>query len=261
MTDIEHRLRAAMAAAAEPAPPGLLDSVRRRHQQHVLRVRVACIGAAAAVAIAGSVTARAVLAGPGGPAPAGLSPAAGSTATATIPPIPPIPRVTGHGLPGTVLENCQTATGGTLGSDWQRRSAHAGPVWFIYAKVAGTYQGGPTRPGGKVTTSAMAIAVADGHRAVVRVAPQAAGQFLFLGDFKNTGAYSMRDGQPGLTLAGCPRGPAGTHIPARYAPGLTLFWQGYVTDLTGCLPLQVRALPGGHTIPVTLRLGRRGCAS
>ncbi len=47
MTDFERRLRAAMAASAEPAPAGLLDGIHRRHRRHVRRVATACVAVVA----------------------------------------------------------------------------------------------------------------------------------------------------------------------------------------------------------------------
>jgi hypothetical protein len=56
-------------------------------------------------------------------------------------------------------------------------------------------------------------------------------------------------------------GPAGTRIPEIYAPGLTLFWEGYVTDLRGCIPVQVRASAASPPIRVTLAAGAGNCGS
>ena len=67
----------------------------------------------------------------------------------------------------------------------------------------------------------------------------------------------MTDGAPGLTLSGCPAGPIGTGIPESYAPGLTIFWEGYVTDLRGCIPVEVRTTP--HSTPVRVTIAAPGC--
>jgi hypothetical protein len=252
MTDFERRLRAAMAAAAEPAPAGLLDGVHHRHRRHVRRVATACV-AVVAVGIAGTVVARGILAaspaarGPG-PGPVAAGPAA-------------VPSSTPTGAPDTVLRDCQSANGGTLGSNWKAQSVHAGPVWFIYARPA-TPSPSHRLAVGKIRASAMVIAVRNGHTAVVTAAPSLGGRFRFLAVFNtNWTLNTLSVGTRGLTLAGCPAGQAGHHIPARYAPGLTMFWEGFVTDLRGCIPLDVRASPGSHPVRVTIAATDGGCRS
>jgi hypothetical protein len=92
--------------------------------------------------------------------------------------------------------------------------------------------------------------------------PAAAKRFRFLARFNGNGKrYTMAEGAPNLFLSGCPVSRAGTHIPQSYAPGLTLFWQGYVTDLRGCVPLQVYASSGARPIRVTVPAGRAACRS
>ncbi len=73
--------------------------------------------------------------------------------------------------------------------------------------------------------------------------------------------YTLSEGAPGLTLAGCPAAQVGHHIPARYAPGLTMFWEGFVTDLRGCIPLDVRASSGSQPVRVTIAATDGGCGS
>jgi hypothetical protein len=254
MTDFERRLRAALAAAAEPAPAGLLDGIHRRHRRHVQRVATACV-AVVALGVAGTLVTRGILAaGPAGRGPAATGPAA----TGPVSPAP-VPSSTATGAPGTVLRDCQSSNGGTLGSNWKALSVHAGPVWFIYAR--------PATPGhrlavGKTRASAMAIAVRNGHTAVVTAAPSLGGRFRFLGSFNGGGTpYTLSEGAPGLTLAGCPAIPVGHRIPARYASGLTMFWEGFVTDLRGCIPLDVRASSGSPPVRVTIAATDGGCGS
>ena len=257
MTDFEHRLRAAMAAAAEPAPAGLLDGIYRRHRRHVRRVATAC-AAVVAVGIAGTLVTRGVLAtGPAGGGSGGAGPAATSPAVSPA----AVPSSTATGAPGTVLRDCQSNNGGTLGSHWKAQSVHAGPVWFIYARPASP---SPSRrlTVGKTRASAMAIAVRNGHTAVVTAAPSLGGRFRFLGGFNNSGTpYTLSEGAPRLTLAGCPASPLGHHVPASYAPGLTMFWEGFVTDLRGCIPLEVRASPDSPLVRVTIAATDGGCGS
>ena len=256
MTDFERRLRAAMAAAAEPAPAGLLDGIHRRHRRHVRRVATACV-AVVAVGVAGTLVTRGILAtGPAGRGPGGTGPAV------TGPAISPaaVPSSTASAAPGTVLRDCQSNNGGTVSSNWKAHSVHAGPVWFIYARPA-TPSPSHRLAVGKTRPSAMIIAVSNGRTAVVTAAPVLRGRFRFLAGFNNSGTpYTLSEGAPGLTLAGCPASPAGTHIPAGYAPGLTMFWEGYVTDLRGCIPVEVRTSPGSPPIRVTLAAGNGGCS-
>jgi hypothetical protein len=238
MTDFERRLRAAMAAAAGPAPSGLIAGIRRRHRRHVLRLAAAGAVMATGVAVAMPLVVHGIEAGHGTP----RRVAAGTTGThaAGVP----------HVGPRTALRDCQNAIGGTLSSDWKRYSVQAGPVWFMLARP-------PTRARklstGTVSVSALPIAVSNGHTAVVTVAPSVAGEFRFLASFNaNNHPYTLAEGSRALKLVGCPAGPIGTHIPAGDAPGLTIWWQGYVTDLRGCVPVEVRVPPATKVIRVTL---------
>ena len=178
MTDFERRLRAALAASAEPAPAGLLDGIHRRHRRHVRRVATACV-AILAVAAGGTVITRGLLAGRGGTGPVSTPPAlAGPQAAPSSP---------ATAAPGTVLRDCQSNNGGTLSSNWKALSLHAGPVWFIYAR--------PSTPSpshrltvGKTRASAMIIAVRNGRTALITAAPALGGRFRFLGGFNTNGA-------------------------------------------------------------------------
>ncbi len=255
MTDIERRLRAAMLASTQPAPPGLLDGIRRRHRRHHRRAAVAC-AAVVAFGVAGTLVTRGVLAGPGGTSPAATGPAATGPAIISS----AAPSSTATAAPGTVVRDCQSNNGGTLGSDWKTQSVHAGPVWFIYVRPQGTVSPGSRLSTGKVAASAMVIAVENGRTAVVRAAPELHGRFRFLASFHGGGQpYTLAEGAPGLTLAGCPPDPPGTRIPAIYAPGLTQFWEGYVTNLRGCIPLEVRSSSASKPIRVTVAAPYGGC--
>ena len=256
MTDFERRLRAAMAAAAEPAPAGLLDAIHRRHQRHVRRVATACV-AVVAVGIAGTLVTRGMLA----TGPAGRGPGGGPVSTGPAVSPAAVPSSTATGVPGTVLRDCQSNNFGTLGSHWKAQSVPAGPVWFIYVRPASSSPSGRLTVG-KTRVSAMIIAVRNGHTAVVTGAPSLGGRFRFLAGFNNSGTpYTLSEGAPGLTLAGCPASPIGHHVPAGDAPGLTMFWQGFVTDLRGCIPLEVRDASGGHPVRVTVAATDNGCGS
>jgi Sigma-70 region 2 len=246
------------AAVAEPAPAGLLDGVHRRHRRHVRRVATACV-AVAAVVIAGTLVTHGILAtGPAGGGSGGTGPAAASPAASPA----AVPSSTATSAPGTVLRDCQSNNFGTLGSDWKAHSVHAGPVWFIYVRPGSTPSPSHRPAAGKTRVSAMIIAVRNGHTAAVTAAPSLGGRFRFLAGFNDSGApYTLSQGAPRLTLAGCPASQVGHHIPAGDAPGLTMFWEGFITDLRGCIPLEVRASPGSHPVRVTIAATGGGCGS
>jgi hypothetical protein len=238
MAEFERWLRAAMAAATEPAPAGLLAGIRRRHRRHLRRVGAACLAGVAAVGIAVPLATRGMLAGP-------------ATRTAAS---PARTAVRPAAAPGTVLRDCQSNNNGTLGAGWQADSVQAGPVWFIYMRPKNTTPSSQRLVAGKLTASAMTIAVSNGRTAVVTAAPATRGRYRFLAYFNDDGTpYTLTEGAPGLTLAGCPAGQAGT--------GLTMFWEGYVTDLRGCIPLEVRTSPAGQPIRVNLPAPGGGCGS
>jgi hypothetical protein len=248
MTEFERRLRAAMAAAAEPPPAGLLDAIRRRHRRHVRRVGAACVGAVTAVAIAVPLVTHGIVTRP-----ADRGPASHPSA---------LPRVPPAGPPGAVRRDCANNNNGTLGRNWKTYSVHAGPVWFIYVRSNGARSLRSGLTVGKPAASAMVIAIRNGRTATVTDAAAAGGRFRFLAGFNGNGKpYTMTEGAPSLTMSGCPASPAGTNIPESYAPGLTMFWQGYVTDLRGCVPLEVRASRAAGPVTVTVPAGRAAYCS
>jgi hypothetical protein len=247
VTDFERRLRTAMAAAAEPPPTGLLDGIRRRHRRHRLRVGTACLAAVAVAGITVPLATRGIPAGP----------AATTTSSPAARPGTPAP------VTGTVLRDCQSNNNGTVSANWQADSVHAGPVWFIFMRPKNPAASSQRLITGKLTASAMAIAISNGRTAVVTAAPATKGRYRFLAHFNNDGSpYTLAEGAPGLNLVGCPVSPIGTRIPASYAPGLTMFWEGYVTDLRGCIPLEVRTAPASQPIRVILPVAPGGgCGS
>lgn len=258
-----------MTAMSEPPPPGLLAAIRRRHARHVRRVGAGGVAAVAAIALAITPVAHALRAGAGSVAPGSDSAGSGSG-----PAVPgsgaarsaPASRPTA--VAGTVLRDCRTENNGVLGSSWQAQSLHVGPAWLVYARVKGVWSSSPRGPDrsiphladSKLTPTAAAIAVPNGSTVVVSATPAARRHFRFLPDLHgNTGGYSLRDGSPDLTLVGCPASPVGTGIPEAYAPGLTMYWVIYITDLPRCLPLQVRQLPAGKLRRVTVSTAGGTC--
>jgi len=238
MSEFERRLRAAMAATAGPAPSGLLEGIRRRHRLYVTRLTAALAVTTTGIAVAVPLAVHGIEGGHGTPRPV--------TSGLPGPTVPSRP----HAGPNTALRDCQNANGGTLSSDWKRQSVHAGPVWFMFARPANGVQ--KPRPS-TVAASALPIAVSNGHTAVVTAAPSVAGRFRFLASFNSANQpYTLSEGKRALKLVGCPAGPTGFDIPASYAPGLTMWWQGYVTNLRGCIPLDVRVPPATKVIRVSL---------
>jgi hypothetical protein len=73
-------------------------------------------------------------------------------------------------------------------------------------------------------------------------------RFRFLTRATSSGSYTLNDGVRALTLVGCRSYRIFPGIPPGYAAGLTLFYLplGYVTDLTGCLRLQIAEPPSWH---------------
>jgi hypothetical protein len=270
MDELERRLRAAMTARSEPPPPGLLAAVRRRHTRHVRRAGAGGVAAVAAIALAFTPVTHALRAGVGsitsgsGSAGSGAGPAGpGSGAARSAPAARPT------AVPGTALRDCQTENNGELGSNWQAQSLHVGPVWLVYAQLKDTWpssrrvSGGfmPHLKNGKLAPAAgVIIAVPNGTTAEVSATPAARQHFRFLTDlYGNAGRYTLRDGSPGLTIAGCPASPVGTGIPESYAAGLTLYWVIYITDLRHCIPLEVRQLPAGKLVRVTVSTAGGTC--
>jgi len=237
MDELERWLRATMQSATQDPPVNLLAGVWRRRRSHLRRVGVSCVAVMAAVAVAVPSVLHAVR--PGGSARA-RGEAAATTARPTA-------------APGTVLLRCgsysdQAITGGELYSRWQADSIHAGPVWFVDART-GVWASSRRMAGGKLAAVApIILAVRNGSTVEITTAAPQRSRFRFLEHSAVSGQYTPRDGVGGLTLVACPWYPVGSRIPAAYAAGLTLFYLplGYITNLTGCVSLQVASPPSWH---------------
>jgi len=247
MNDLERRLRAAMLATAEQAPAGLLPAIRRRHRRHLRRLGAACVAAVAAVAILAAPVARALQSGT-----PQESPAAAVTG---------LPRLPPTAVPGTGLRTCQSSDGGSMNSNWQAASVKAGPVWFIFAGLKAGWPSSRRLADGRLSVVPALIAVRQGTTAVLTGAPLARGHLEFLPDFDKVRGL-VRTRAAGVTFVGCPAVPTppAASIPEGYAPGLTLFWFGYITDLPRCLPLEVRTPAAPRPIRVTLSMDGGTCA-
>ncbi len=246
MDGLERWLRAAMQAARQEPSPNLLSGVWRRRRGHLRRVGACSAAAVAAVAIG---------------VPAALYSAHRGTGHAN-PPVADQTR-TASAAPGSELLKCGVASlrgisGGELGGHWKSASVQAGPVWFVYVRN-GEWRSSQRLSDGRFRNVYGAIlAVPNGTTVEITTPPADRSRFRFLTQQTSSGTYTLRDGVPGLTLVGCPSYPVPPDMPEGYAAGLTLFYLplGYVTDLGGCLPLEV-ATPPSWQVRWTAHLSSR----
>ena len=243
-------------AADRAAGADLLEAVRGRRVQYARRRLVTGWAAGAVVLVAAVVVAA--VAWPAGPRPSASRPSASRPAPSSSS-SPLISAVSGLGsvpgptpvgpaaprVPGTVLRDCRTTNGGQFSGPWRAQSVHAGPVWFIFGREPGAWAMQYPVMHGRVATGAGAIAIAAGRRAVVRVVGPWRVRFHFLAAFTGSNGYTWHDGEPGLTLGGCPG-------------ELTIFWEGYITTLK-CVPLVVQPLPHGRPVRIALPGTRPNC--
>lgn len=236
MDDLERWLRAAMQDAAQDPPATLLSGIWRRRRRHMRRVGVSSVAALAAVAVAVPSVLAASRTGSARPS----RPAA----SITTPP---------GAAPGTELLKCgdysdRGISGGQLSAHWKSASIQAGPVWFISARTGGWGSSKRLADGRFRDVGGPVIAVRNGTTVEITTPKADRSRFRFLTHAAPPGRYTLGDGVPGLTVVGCPYQHIPPGIPESYAPGLTLFYLplGYVTNLTGCLPLEMAAPPSWH---------------
>jgi hypothetical protein len=228
MDDLERWLRATMQAATQEPPRNLLAGVWRRRRTHLQRAVAGGAAALAAIAIAVPSVLASTTRGP-------------QTGSA-------IGRATRSAAPGSELLKCGAysdhgISGGELGARWKAASIEAGPVWFVYARD-GSWRSSQQLPDGRLRNVAgVILAVRNGSTAEITTAQP--DQFRFMTSKNASGTYTLRYGVAGITLVGCHSYKVPPGIPEAYAAGLTLFYLplGYITDRTGCLPMQVRTPP------------------
>ncbi len=243
MTDLERRLRAALHAAAEQPPPGLMDAVLRRHRRHRVRVGASLVAvlAAAALAVPPVTSALRSEGRPGGGIPSG-STSHGSPTTHVWPKRP-------VAAAGTVLSGCSNANAGAIGAHWRSRAVHeAGPLWLI--------DGGHSSGHVRLYVAIMVLrGLPPGSTVVVKVPPVSNHYLRFLygrSDLLTPQAQHftrlMRHGEGGVTFVACL--PAQQIMPSRQ---FTDYYGGFLVNGARCVPVQVWV--PGRARPFAIHLG------
>jgi hypothetical protein len=247
MDDLEAWLRATMQAAGQRPSPNLLQGIWQRRRAHLRRTGAGSAAAIVAIAIAVPSVLHARAGGRAQP----TRPAASAPATPSA-------------APGSELLKCGTysdrgISGGQLDPRWRSASVQAGPVWFVFARTGAWRSSQRLADGRYRDVAGLVVAVRNGVTVELTTPATDWSRFRFLARATPSGSYTLRAGFRGLTLVGCPgyRVPPG--MPPAYAAGFTLFYLplGYVTDLTGCLPLQV-AEPSSWRVRWTAELAAHG---
>lgn len=247
MDDLERWLRAAMQAAEQRPSPNFGPGIWQRRRVHLRRTRAWSAAAVVAIAIAVPSALNTVTGGPAQP----TRPQGSATATPSA-------------APGSELLKCgaysdRGIAGGELSAQWQSESVQAGPVWFVWASI-GAWRSSQRLPDGTFgDVGGPILAVKNGVTAEITTPPTDWSRFRFLTRATPSGRYTLQDGVRGLTLVGCPSYRVFPGIPPGDAPGFTLFYLplGYVSDLTGCIPLQI-AEPPSWRVRWTVYLSEHG---
>jgi hypothetical protein len=243
MDELERRLRAAMIGASEPAPPGLLTSIRRRNRRHRRRVFGGYVAAAAAVALAVPPLGHAL----GGRVPPGRSIAShpmtpGGSSARRAPPV---------ASAGTMLLTCNDANWGQLPSNWQSVSLKEGPLWFVSGRHDGyvhdsSFQmhGHSSPPSGSPGDDVMIVEVANGATVTMKPAAAAEKYFHFFYGFDGPNPYRLAAGDTGFTFTACPQedvGPNGR---------VTDFYLGFFITAGRSAPVDIWLPRAGRPIRV-----------
>lgn len=186
MDELERRLRAAMLAAAEPAPPGLVEAIRRRHRRYRIRVGA---GSVAVVAAIGAVVVPFVQQHPASPGGSGLR--GGATPSAR-----PHPTAASSMARFTCNDAWDNDT-------WRPHGLRTGPLWLIPASGQ----------------RALDVEVADGATVTLQIPAASQSQLKFVSELYSFGAASLLSHDTGITFTSC-RGPAGDFT--RFGVGFSL---------------------------------------
>jgi hypothetical protein len=238
MTDLERRLRAALHAAVEEPPPGLMEAVLRRHRRHRVRLGASLVAVLTAAAVAAPPVAGA-LRGGGVHGPA-MTPAGHHLRA----PGPAHRHVTAAA--GTVLDGCHgSPNAGNIGRVGRLPGPAALPLHFL----DGGHSSGPLR---LYVAIAVLTELRPGSVAIVRVPAAYRRDLRFLygpGDSLNPGTrYTMRSGEAGVTFEAC---RAAQQIVR--SGTITDYYGGYLVRGARCVP--VRVWVPGREHPVTIKLG------
>jgi len=246
MDEIERRLRSAMMAAAEPAPPGLLASIYRRHRRHRRRARVGYLAIAAALALAVPPIQHGLL---GGPPPG--TPPAGTTVTPGVSPAAPATH-------GTLMLTCNDAALGQLQSKWRTVSLKAGPLWFVFGRQEGYVHYGNFRPHrhvsrhvGNHSGEVMIVEVENGRTVTMKPAPGAQSYFRFYDGFNGPTPNRLPARDTGFTFTACPRSDAGPN------GRVTDFYLGFSIKPGRAAPVDISTPASGRPIRVTFTCPHR----
>jgi len=240
MDEIERRLRSAMMAAAEPAPPGLLARIYRRHRRHRRRARAGYLTIAAALALAVPPVGHELLGGP----PSG-GPRAGYTVIPGVSTGGPVTR-------GTMLLSCKYANWGQLQSNWRTVSLKAGPVWFVFGRQFGYVHHGTFRPhghgghpSGARSRGVMIVEVKNGSTVTMKPAPRARSYFRFYDGYNGPTPNRLPAGDTGFTFRACPRSNTGPN------GRVTDFYLGFSIKAGRAAPVDIWTRASGRPIRVT----------
>jgi len=242
MDELERRLRAAMIGAAEPAPPGLLPSVYRRHRRYRYRVFAGYVAVAAAVVVAIP---------PVGHELGGRVVSGGSTTRHTETPNGSSARRATPVAAGTMLLTCNDANWGQLQSDWRSVSLNVGPLWFVSGRHDDyvhdsrfRMHGQSSYPSGGRSGDVMIVEVANGATVTTKPAPAARSYFRFVDGFNGPRPYALPAGDTGFTFTACPRHEVGPNGP------VTDFYLGFSIAAGRAAPVDIWPRPDARPIRV-----------
>lgn len=247
MDEMERLLRAAMTSAADQAPPGLIEAVRRRHRLHVRRVGMSC--AAIAVAIASVVPAvlHATL---------GSATQPGSTPSSSA----AVPSSSPTAAPGTLLLTCDAANWGQLPSTWRSGSLHVGPLWFVDGRQFGYVHyvssgsgGGSTSGTGGPREGVMIVEVANGSRVTMQATRAARPYFRFVDGYNGPSPNELPAGDTGYTFVACPHDSVGPN------GDMTDFYLGFVIQAGRSAEVTVWTTSARPPVRLIFSCPGRGC--
>lgn len=164
-------------------------------------------------------------------------------------------------VPGTVLVTCDAATPGQLAPNWRAGSVRAGPVWFVdgrqlgYVHQDGWYAAPAVPAHGRGQFVVMIVEVATGSTAVIKPEAAAGQYFHFIDGWTQEGYDQLPAGDPGFTLAACPRGTSGLN------GAVTDFYLGFSIEPGRAAPVEVSSAAMPHPVRLIFTCPARGCGT